>query len=125
MFELIGAALATIGGAFKSWMDAKKVKQEGKVTIATAEIQAKVAKIEKEADMDIQSTSDMRYSWKDEWFTILLSLPFIGSFLPWTQKYVADGFNFLKLNTPDWYQWAFVGAIAASFGLRTWMGWKK
>ena len=125
MFSIIGVIASAVGSMFSSWMETRKVKAQGKIAIAQAEIQAKVTKIEKEAQMDIISASDMRYSWKDEWFVLLLSLPFIGSFVPQVQPYVRDGFIFLRDYTPDWYQWAFLGAIVASFGLRTWTGWRK
>lgn len=125
MISLVTAGISVVGSLVKSWLDNRKVKAEGKIAITKAEIAAKVTKIEKEAEMDIASVGDMRFSWKDEWFVLLLSMPFIGAFIPPIQPYIRDGFLFLKDCTPEWYQWAFLGAIVASFGLRTWTGWKK
>ena len=121
----IGAIISGISSVASSWMETRKVKAQGKIDITKANIQAKVTKIEKEAEMDVRSVDGMKHSWKDEWFTIILSAPFIASFIPYTQPYVEAGFAFLTNSTPEWYQWAFLGAIVASFGLRTWTGWKK
>ena len=122
---LIGGAISALSQLGKSWLETRKVKAEGKIAIATAEIQAKVVKIEKEASMDTISAEDMRYSYKDELWSIVFAAILIASFLPWTQPYVKTGFQFLKTETPEWFEWAFLGIIAASFGLRTWVGWKK
>lgn len=122
---IIGGVVSAIASLGKSWLENRKVKAEGAIDISKAKIQAKVTKIEKEADMDLASVSDMKHSWKDELWTIFFVAVLTGCFLPWTQPYIRDGFIFLKLHTPDWFQWGFLGAIVASFGLRTWTGWKK
>ena len=62
---IIAGIVSGITALGKSWLETRKVKAAGKIEVATAEIKAKVTKIEKEAEMDIQSTNDMRYSWKD------------------------------------------------------------
>jgi hypothetical protein len=83
--------------------------------------------------MDLAAMDGMRYSWKDEYLVILLSMPVIMCFIPemtifgytfdLSQSAMA-GFEILK-DTPDWYKWALSGMIAATFGLRTWTGFKK
>ena len=55
--------------------------------------------------------------WKDEYWTIVLSIPFIGCFIPFLQGYIIQGFEVIKM-TPPWYQY-FVGiAVAAAFGFQ-------
>jgi len=125
MIPLLGVIASTVGTIFTSWMDTRKVKAAGKIALATAKVEAKVKKIEQQGQMDIQGVNDMKYSWKDEMWTIFFIGVLVCSFLPWTQPYIKEGFIFLKAETPDWFSWAFLGAIAATFGLRTWMGWKK
>jgi hypothetical protein len=61
----------------------------------------------------------MRYSWKDEYLIIILSAPVIMCFIPPLAPYALEGFRVLA-TTPEWYRWAFLGAVVASFGLRTW-----
>ena len=62
-------------------------------------------------------------SWRDEWFTILLSIPLIIVFISiffdkpdWILK-LKEGFMTLD-ELPDWYIWALMAAIASSFGLK-------
>ncbi|MBW2599922.1 MAG: hypothetical protein JRC60_07600 [Deltaproteobacteria bacterium] len=54
---------------------------------------------------------------KDEWFTIILSIPAIMCFIPGLATYVERGFEALS-GCPDWYKWAFMVAVASSFGYR-------
>jgi hypothetical protein len=109
--------IASIGS---SWLEKKKVEASGKVMIAQAKIQAQVKAGDRLYELDKIGATDMRFSWKDEFFVVLLAAPFIMSFIPPLAPYVKEGFDILKNSTPDWYRWAFLGAITASFGLRTW-----
>jgi len=53
--------------------------------------------------------------WKDEWFTIILSIPMVMCFVPGLADYVQAGFAALE-TTPMWYQSAVGIAISSSFG---------
>ena len=54
---------------------------------------------------------------------IVLSIPMIGSFVPWFVPHMQEGFLVLG-NMPDYYK-AFLGsAIAASFGIKALSKWK-
>jgi len=72
-----------------------------------------------EADWDTAAQNNMKHSWKDEWFTLLFSIPLVAAFIPYLQPYILKGFEVLK-QTPDWYMWLVVGIVTATFGLR-WM----
>ncbi len=125
MLPLLAPILGFLGSLGKSWLDTRKAKVVGKLRITEAKIDAKVSKIQAEGNMDIQSVNDMRYSWKDEFWSLIFGAILIGCFLPWTQPYIQTGFAFMKDSTPEWFEWGLLGIIAASFGLRTFMGWKK
>ena len=125
MLPLLAPILGFLGSLGKSWLDTRKAKVVGKLRITEAKIEAKVTKIKAEGNMDIQSVNDMRYSWKDEFWSLIFGAILIGCFLPWTQPYIQTGFVFMKDSTPEWFEWGLLGIIAASFGLRTFMGWKK
>lgn len=56
-------------------------------------------------------------SWKDEWLTILFSIPLILAFIPAAVPYVAQGFATLDL-MPTWYKNGLGVIVAASFGVR-------
>lgn len=121
--DIINAA----SSGFKSWNDGRVRVKEAKINaeVARYEAQGKITELslQQEGNWDLEALRQSQYSWKDEWFTILLSIPFIGAFIPNVQEYVLVGFNYLQ-QTPDWYRWAFLGAVCASFGLRWWFNKK-
>ena len=108
-----------------NWMETKKIKTEGQIKITQAKVDAEVNKYQSQANMDLSAQDGMRYSWKDEFWSIIFGAILISCFLPWTQVHVKEGFMFLSVYTPDWFKWSLMGIIAATFGLRTWGGWKK
>ena len=63
-------------------------------------------------------------SWKDEWFSILLSLPLLGVAYsviiddPQIIARVNEGFAALN-QLPEWYQYLLFIAVSASFGLKS------
>ena len=100
-----------------------KTKTETKKLMAEAE-QTHVRKMaEGEIDYAIATQKNMQSSWRDEWFTIILSIPLIIVFAAiflnkpeWITK-LKEGFITLD-ELPDWYIWALLAAIASSFGLK-------
>lgn len=112
--------ISLISTVFSGWMGARKVKAEGKVKIAEATVAAKVRKIDANSAMDAEAVKGMAGSWKDEYLTILMSIPVIMCFIPDLADHALRGFEILA-KTPEWYRWAFLGIIAASFGLRVWL----
>lgn len=120
---LIGAAISGITEIGKSYFERKKVEAQGKVDIAKArtegEIKRALTVTEGDAAYDVAVAEQMESSWKDEWFVILLSIPAVLCFTGhWGAATVRDGFAALA-QTPEWYQYAFLGAIVASFGLKS------
>lgn len=57
--------------------------------------------------------------WKDEWVLILLSIPLVMVFLPFSQPAVLNGFEAL-MTTPDWYRWLIMMIFTAVYGIRIW-----
>ena len=112
--------ISLVSTVFKGWMGARKVKAEGKIKIAQAKVDARVRRIDGQQEMDANAANDMKHSWKDEFLTILMSIPIIMCFIPFLSQYALKGFEILA-ETPEWYRWAFLGIIAASFGLRVWL----
>lgn len=107
----------------KGVVDVVKTKTETKKLMAQAE-QTHIRKMaEGEIAYAIESQKNMQNSWRDEWFTIILSIPllivfgaiFFGKY-EWIEK-LKEGFNTLD-SLPDWYIWALMAAIASSFGLK-------
>jgi hypothetical protein len=124
---IIGDIIGGLLGIGKGLIESKRAKQE-------KQLEVDLRKIEKQGELDIANqraatSYDLaaleasKTSWKDEYLTILLSLPVIGSFVPGVQDYVVRGWGYLD-KAPLWFQASFVGVIAATFGLR-WMFGKK
>jgi len=122
MFDAILALITTGVGGF---LDLQKKKLESKLKIDEAETNAKIAQFERaqttEADYDTAIVNQMALSWKDEWIVLILSLPFLGSFIPHIQDYVCTGWIYLA-KAPQWYYFSFIGAVASSLGLRWMLG---
>jgi len=74
-----------------------------------------------EADWDTNAQMQMKYTWKDEYLMLLLSVPMVMAFVPSLAPYVEEGFKVLQ-KTPDWYMLSFIGIVAATFGLRWLLG---
>ena len=116
---LIGPLTELAGGWLKGKADAqaaaanlKLVEAEAKATIMKS---AATSKAEWEKIMAQGSQS----SWKDEWLTILFSVPLVLCFTgEWGRKTVADGFAALE-SMPEWYQYTLGVIVAASFGVRS------
>jgi hypothetical protein len=121
---IIGPVIKAVSTLGSNWLENRKIKQQGKQRILEAKIDAKIKRYESRANMDLTAMDNMKYSWKDEYLVILLSAPVILCFIPGLEQYALRGFEILD-KTPDWYRWALTGMIAASFGLRTWTGFKK
>jgi hypothetical protein len=108
-------------GLVKGLIDNKKAKQEKQLEIDLKKMEhladLEMADQKAETDYDLAALSGQVSSWKDEYLTILLSLPVIGSFVPGVQDSVVRGWDYLG-KAPVWFQTSFIGVIAATFGLR-------
>lgn len=62
--------------------------------------------------------------WKDEYITILFTLPVVAAFFPQTQPYVEAGFTFIT-STPMWYQMVLFGIVGSALGVRIWDHFRK
>ena len=120
ILSILASPLTTIANAF---LEIRKIKAEGAVRKAEAKVEKEVRIIQNQADYDTTAMKASESSWKDEYLVIILSMPFIGSFIPGVQDHMAKGWDYVA-KAPEWYQWCFYGAIIATFGLR-WMFNKK
>jgi len=110
---LVGPLTDLIGGHFKRKSEEKKAVHE-----------AKMVAIQQDANWENIHANNAANSWKDEWFTILFSIPCVLAFFPSMVPIVMQGFEVLN-NMPDWYKGFLGAAVAASFGLRSLSDWRK
>lgn len=116
------ALIGPIADLAGTWMAGKveEKKAQAKTKVAKAEAEAIVMqkKATGEIDWDLEMAKGSQHSWKDEWLTILFSIPLILAFIPGMEEVVANGFAQLE-KMPQWYQYSVGVIVAASFGVRS------
>jgi len=110
---VMGVASEAVGG----YMETKKAKAKQKLVQIEAETTLMEKQISGEIDWDIAAQKNSSGSWKDEYLTILFSIPLLLCFLPFTVEYVERGFEALAM-TPDWYKYTLGVIVSASFGIK-------
>ena len=119
MWQSIINPIASVVGSF---VESRVEKQRGKtkVAVAKAEAEAEVYKQTslQEGNWDKIMAEGSRQSLKDEWLTILFSVPLILAFIPGAEGIVESGFRQLEM-MPTWYQYSLGVIVAASFGVRS------
>ena len=101
--------LVGVGGTFlQGKMDNKKAEIEGRNN-------AIQEKLKQSGTWDEIHAKNSNESLKDEWFTLLFSIPLVLAFIPSAVPYVEQGFRVLEL-MPDWYKQALAVLVAASVG---------
>lgn len=116
---LIGPISELAGTWLSGKVEAKAAENRVKVAKANAEAQIMLSAATSEAEWEKVMAQGSQNSWKDEWLTILFSIPLILSFCgEWGRKIVEDGFTALQ-GMPEWYQYTVGVIVAASFGIRS------
>jgi len=108
-------------GMFNGFMERKHEKAMAKHKVLIAQETSKAVIAEKTATADIDWDQTMAEasgsSWKDEFWTIVLAMPFMAVFVPGAQPFIKAGFEVLQQDTPDWYRYALLTMISASVGV--------
>lgn len=117
--NILGGLVAPVTDLYKNYQARKKVKLDSELRVNEAVTNAKIKKVEtgQLADIRWENLSIQNSGWKDEFWTIVLSIPCILCFFPGAVQYVRDGFEALK-QCPDWYKWCLLLAVGSSFGYR-------
>ncbi len=120
MLNLLIGPIAELAG---TWMSGKveEKKAQAKTRVAKAEAEAIVMqkKATGEIDWDLEMAKGSQNSWKDEWLTILFSIPLILAFCgDWGRNIVSEGFAALEA-MPDYYQYTLGVIVSASFAVRS------
>ena len=121
--------LTSVVSLASTWFEGQAKKSEAQtaaeVALKQAEAEVFRRKATSEADWDLESMRGSQNSWKDEFLTIILSVPLILCFVPGMEEVVRNGFNQLD-SVPDWYKAAFAVVVSASFGVRSYLKfWKR
>ena len=122
MLGIFGQILGPVSNLAGTWLQGRvdKAKAETDVKVAKAKAEAKVYETSATSEMlnEQALTAQIAGSWKDEFWTLLFGAILLGSFLPWTQPYVKEGFIFLETSTPSWFSTCLYICIGSSFGYR-------
>lgn len=106
---VFGPVIELVGGFIKHKLEITKLEREGEIKLLQSAQ-------DNEAAWDRIAIENS--GWKDEYLTIVLSIPLIACFVPGAEVYVLRGFAILT-ETPVWYQAAIGAMIAAAFGMKT------
>ena len=116
---MIQAILPIVGDLAGSWLKGKAAV--AKTKIAKAEAEAEIMKVAatSEASWEKVMAKGSVNSWKDEWLTVLFSIPLILAFCgDWGREIVSNGFAALEA-MPDYYQYTLGVIVSASFAVRS------
>ena len=118
MIQFLGPIANLAGTWLEGKVEEKKAVTGAKVAKAQAEAVIMQKKATGEIDWDLKMADASAHSWKDEWLTILFSIPLILAFCgDWGRQIVSDGFTALE-SMPEYYQYTLGTIVAASFGTR-------
>ena len=113
MWQTLISPIANLaGGYLKNKAEEKQAKHKAKMRV-----------IESDADWESKAVDATTESWRDEFWTLVLSIPIfmIGYSIitgdPDIVVRVEDGFNALA-QLPEWYQYLLFIAISSSFGIK-------
>lgn len=118
---MIGALLGPIAGLASTWLEGRVEEKKAKTAMKVAESEARakvmVEAATHESGWERIMAEGTKGSWKDEYLTIIFSIPMILAFIPGMEEVVQRGFQQLEA-MPEWYQYSLGCVVAASFGIR-------
>ena len=110
MLSIIGSVISLVGGGVSKYMDRKSKE-------ADAKHESKMTYLRDKAAWEKYMAQGSMTSWKDEYWTIIISIPMIAAFIPPAVPWVLAGFVVLS-DMPQWYLY-FVGiSFGAAFGVK-------
>ena len=120
---MLQALIGPVGSLLGTWLEGKvetkKAETVAKVATAKAEATIMEKKATGEIDWNLEMAKGSQNSWKDEWLTILFSVPLVLAFCgDWGRQVVTDGFAALE-TMPEFYRYTLGVIVAASFGVRS------
>ena len=116
---LIGPLTDLAGGWLKGKADAQAAAANLKLVEAEAKATIMKSAATSEAEWEKIMAQGSQNSWKDEWLTILFSIPLILAFCgDWGREVVSEGFTALEA-MPSYYQYTLGVIVSASFAVRS------
>ena len=124
--DIVNGLLGNLIGIGRDYLEGKRKAAQAELDTRLAIEKTKVESLSKitegkalhEINWETVQAKAGETSWKDEWFTVVLSLPFLLSMFGLADW--ADRAFDAMTKAPDWYTTAFLVAVGASFGVRLW-----
>jgi len=113
---LISPLVGLVGTAITGHIDKKKAQAEFQVENIRAQTSIRQKVVSGELEWNQAMAEASSGSWKDEWLTVLVSIPLVLAFTGHTEV-VERGFTSLEA-MPSFYQTAVGVVFAASFGVQ-------
>lgn len=129
LIDVFAGLTSPVVGYFQKRAELKAAQAAQKAELESALQQKKLDQIQKSEDYEQawNLAALANTSWKDEYWTIVLSIPFLGCFVPGLAPYILKGFQTLN-QTPGYYQYLLGTAVLAGFGLKmtdkAWKWWQ-
>lgn len=117
MISLITTLAGGLFGLGKEWFANKR-------EVSQARHEARIEAIKATASWEEKMAEGSIKSWKDEWFTIMISTPFVTLFIgilfdvPQLVDRTKEAFVVLRNDVPDLYWTLLIIAFSASFGIK-------
>lgn len=123
--KMLGGIISAVPTYFlnKQEIKAKAKEREDEMKSVLHERNLELIKQGRIADAKWNESHINNAGWRDEFITIVLSIPMIMCFIPGLDGYVMAGFAALA-ETPVWYQGAVSVMIAATFGMKKFADWR-
>lgn len=130
LWKTISGGLIDLAGR---WLTGRQRITEAKIEaeVITIKSQATIAELKAQslAQLDMSKlehaqaweralVENSAKDWKDEWWTILVSIPLVMAFVPGFQQYTVAGFDNLE-DLPEWYLYVVFAAVSFAFARRS------
>lgn len=109
---LLGPVVNIVGGHLERKGEEKRALHDRKMEA-----------IKQDANWENIHAGNAANSWRDEFFSILFSIPLVLCFIPPLVPYVRDGFEVLE-TMPEYYRMLLGALVASSVGIRGLTKWK-
>ena len=130
IFDGIMTGLKALASPVTEWVkhrgEVKKIEREGEIKLKTLSIEKQAEAVSKQED-NVQAwelASIKNSGWKDEYLTLVLTIPAILCFIPGMADIVSAGFVALQ-HTPTWYQVCLMVAVGSAFGVKIFTSFKE
>ncbi len=118
LLPLVGGVVDLVTLWVSGRVEKSKARIEADVAVQKRRAEIALTETKLEGQWDLEQARASEASWKDEWLTLLVSIPLIMAFLSDAARdAVRAGFDALAM-MPDWYRWAVGIVFAASFGVK-------